>query len=134
VFDSKLTTYAVLSKLDEWNITFITLRRRSPKLLAEIANQPRSAWQTVHLDVPHRKFKTPRSRSVEAMRELSEVRAIPVKIRSNSIWVRTDISGNAAKLFHAIGIQIPPKVLNVKAKNLLAQTMTHDVKSLELQN
>lgn len=60
VFDSKLTTYASLSKLNEWDITFITLRRRSPKLLAEIANQPRSAWQTVHLDVPHRKFKTPR--------------------------------------------------------------------------
>jgi hypothetical protein len=60
VFDSKLTTYAVLSKLDAWNITFITLRRRSPKLLAEIASQPRSAWQTVHLDVPHRKFKNPR--------------------------------------------------------------------------
>lgn len=60
VFDSKLTTYAVLSKLDQWDITFITLRRRSPKLLVEIANQPRSAWQTVHLDVPHRKFKTPR--------------------------------------------------------------------------
>ena len=71
---------------------------------------------------------------VEAMRELSEVRAIPVKIRSNTIWVRTDIAGNAAKLFHAIGIQIPPKVLNVEAKNLLEQTMTRDVNLLESQN
>jgi len=71
---------------------------------------------------------------VEAMRELSEVRAIPVKIRSNTIWVRTDIKGNTYKLFHAIGIQIPPKVLNVEAKNLLAQTLTHDVKSPELRN
>jgi len=71
---------------------------------------------------------------VEAMRELSEVRAIPVKIRSNTIWVRTDIAGNAAKLFHAIGVQIPPKVLNVEAKNLLAQTVTRNVKSSELQN
>ena len=41
-------------------ITFITLRRRSPALAAEVATMPRSAWQTVHLDVPHRKFKTPR--------------------------------------------------------------------------
>ena len=48
---------------------------------------------------------------VEAMCELQEVRAIPVQIRSNTIWVRTDISGNASKLFTAIGLKIPPKVL-----------------------
>src|SRR2546422_1165515 len=61
VFDSKLTTYANLSKLhNDWQITFITLRRRSPALMAEVATLPRSAWKTVHLDVPHRKFKTPR--------------------------------------------------------------------------
>jgi hypothetical protein len=60
VFDSKLTTYANLSKLNQMGITFITLRRRSPALIAEVATMPRPAWQTVHLDVPHRKFKTPR--------------------------------------------------------------------------
>ena len=60
VFDSKLTTYANLSKLNQMGITFITLRRRSPALVAEVATMPRPAWQTVHLDVPHRKFKTPR--------------------------------------------------------------------------
>ena len=48
----------------------------------------------------------------EAMRELQEVRAIPVKIRSTTMWVRTDINGNAAKLFSAIGLKAPPKVLN----------------------
>lgn len=58
---------------------------------------------------------------VEAMRELQEVRAIPVKVRSSTIWVRTDISGNAHKLFSAIGLKAPPKVLNFeKSKNLLA--------------
>ncbi len=61
VFDSKLTTYANLSTLNAMGITFLTLRRRSPKLVAEVATMPRSAWQTVHLDVPHRKFKTPRA-------------------------------------------------------------------------
>jgi hypothetical protein len=60
VFDSKLTTYEKLSQLNQMGITFITLRRRSPALMAEIANLPRSAWQTIFLDVPHRKFKTPR--------------------------------------------------------------------------
>ena len=60
VFDSKLTTYAGLARLDEMGITFITLRRRSPTLLKEIVNLPRSAWRTVELDVPTRKYKTPR--------------------------------------------------------------------------
>jgi hypothetical protein len=60
VFDSKLTTYEKLSQLNQMGITFITLRRRSPALVAEVMTMPRSAWQTIHLDVPHRKFKTPR--------------------------------------------------------------------------
>jgi len=60
VFDSKLTTYANLSKLNTLGITFITLRRRSPALQAVVATLPRSAWQTVHLKVPHRKYQTPR--------------------------------------------------------------------------
>jgi hypothetical protein len=60
VFDSKLTTYANLSELNQLGITFITLRRRHPKLLAEIATTPRSAWRKIELDIPHRKFKTPR--------------------------------------------------------------------------
>jgi transposase len=49
----------------------------------------------------------------EAMRELQEIRAIPVQVRSTTMWVRTDISGNASKLFSAIGLKPPPKVLKV---------------------
>ena len=48
---------------------------------------------------------------VEAMRELKEVRAIPVKVRSQTVWVRTDITGNATSLFRAAGVGIPPKIL-----------------------
>ena len=60
VFDSRLTTYAHLARLDKLGITFITLRRRSPALLHEIADLPPSAWRRVTLDVPARKYKTPR--------------------------------------------------------------------------
>jgi hypothetical protein len=60
VFDSKLTTYRNLSRLNEMGIIFMTLRRRSPKLLREVANAPRSAWRTVRLDVPHRMYQTPK--------------------------------------------------------------------------
>ena len=60
VFDSRLTTYANLARLDQMEISFITLRRRSPRLLKEIMLLPRSAWRTVELDVPTRKYRTPR--------------------------------------------------------------------------
>jgi hypothetical protein len=60
VFDSRLTTYANLVRLDGQGITFITLRRRSPQLLKEIHSLPRSAWRTIELDVPTRKYQTPR--------------------------------------------------------------------------
>jgi len=60
VFDSRLTTYANLARLDVMGIPFITLRRRSPELLKEIVLLPRSAWRQIELDVPTRKYRTPR--------------------------------------------------------------------------
>jgi hypothetical protein len=60
IFDSKLTTYANLDKLNRMGIPFITLRRRSPKLLDEIARTPTSAWRRVELESVSRAYKTPR--------------------------------------------------------------------------
>jgi hypothetical protein len=60
VFDSRLTTYAHLTRLERAGITFITLRRRSAALLAEIEGLAPSAWRRVTLEVPARKYKTPR--------------------------------------------------------------------------
>jgi len=60
IFDSKLTTYAKLNRLNEQSIHFITLRRRSRKLLAEIAATPPSAWRRIELDGVSRQYKTPR--------------------------------------------------------------------------
>jgi hypothetical protein len=60
VFDSKLTTQRNLAAIDEMGIAFITLRARSPKLNREIALLPSSAWRTVELDLPTRKYRFPR--------------------------------------------------------------------------
>lgn len=60
VFDSRLTTYAHLARLETMGVTFITLRRRSRALLAEVDGLAPSAWRRVTLDVPARKYKTPR--------------------------------------------------------------------------
>jgi hypothetical protein len=60
VFDSRLTTFANLSRLNQRGILFMTLRRRSKGLLRQVLETPRSAWRTVHLDVPHRQYQNPR--------------------------------------------------------------------------
>jgi Transposase DDE domain len=60
IFDSKLTTYANLNRLNDQNVNFITLRRRSPQLLQTIAAAPASAWRRVELDGVSRLYKTPR--------------------------------------------------------------------------
>jgi hypothetical protein len=54
---------------------------------------------------------------VEAMRELNDVRAIPITLRGQTFWTRTDINGNANKLLAAIGLKPPPKVLAVSTKS-----------------
>jgi hypothetical protein len=60
IFDSKLTTYANLGKLNRMGIQFITLRRRSKKLLDAIARTPMSAWRRIELASVTRAYKTPR--------------------------------------------------------------------------
>jgi transposase len=50
VFDSKLTTYKVLSELTERGIRWLTLRERGPKLMAELAALPASEWKTVTVE------------------------------------------------------------------------------------
>jgi len=50
VMDQKVTTQAVLAKLDERNIGFLTLRMRSPALTRHIQQLPAAAWRTVRLD------------------------------------------------------------------------------------
>lgn len=60
VFDSKLTTYRNLSRLNALGIPFITLRRRDPTMLKEIQAQPASAWRRIELESIARAYRTPR--------------------------------------------------------------------------
>jgi Transposase DDE domain len=60
IFDSKLTTYANLNRLNQRGIDFITLRRRSQKMLATIAPLPVSAWRRVNLQNVARAYRRPR--------------------------------------------------------------------------
>src|SRR6266571_4684356 len=60
VFDSQLTTYEKLSELNREGISFITLRRRSDKMLREIYNQPDSAWRRINLPALTRIYRNPK--------------------------------------------------------------------------
>jgi Transposase DDE domain len=60
IFDSKLTTYGNLDKLDKQGIEFITLRRRSHAMLEELRARPESAWRQIHLEGVSRVYRDPR--------------------------------------------------------------------------
>ena len=60
IFDSKLTTYANLNRLNRQGVQFITLRRRSPQLLHGLLARPRSAWRRIDVAGVSRQYKTPR--------------------------------------------------------------------------
>jgi len=60
IFDSKLTTYANLSWLDDQDIEFITLRRRSADMLDQVRAWPDSTWRRIHLESISRIYREPR--------------------------------------------------------------------------
>jgi hypothetical protein len=60
IFDSKLTTYANLDRINRMDISFITLRRRTKKILDEIRNEPVSAWRRIELEAISRAYRTPK--------------------------------------------------------------------------
>jgi hypothetical protein len=80
VFDSKLTTYAQLAKLDERDIHFITLRRRTRKMLGDIWSRPASAWQRITLPALTRLFRTPK-----VLDERIQLKGYPKKLRQVTV-------------------------------------------------
>lgn len=60
IFDSRLTTQSNLSRLNQLGIAFMTLRRRSGKMLHAVHAKPLSAWKRIELDGVARAYRTPR--------------------------------------------------------------------------
>lgn len=57
VFDCHFTRYQVLDELTEDGIRFITLRKRSQKLIEATGQIPEKEWQKVTLPIPKRKYQ-----------------------------------------------------------------------------
>ena len=61
VFDSTLTTYANLARLQELAIDFLTLRRRTKKVLQAVRTAPKHLWHRVELHNIGRRYRHPRT-------------------------------------------------------------------------
>jgi transposase len=60
IFDSKLTIYRNLNILNQLGIGFMTLQRRSKKMVQQIHLKPLSAWRRIELQGVSRIYKKPR--------------------------------------------------------------------------
>ncbi len=56
-FDSKLTTYAELSRLNQRGVHFVTIRRRGAALLKKLHAWPACEWTSAVIDIPKRRQK-----------------------------------------------------------------------------
>src|SRR5262249_48820053 len=56
-FDSKLTSYAELARLNHRGISFVTIRRRGAAINRRLERLPANAWRKARLDVPKRLHK-----------------------------------------------------------------------------
>ena len=60
VFDSTFATYDKLDRINQMGIKFITLRRRTSRVMDEINAVPSSAWNRIELENVTREYRTPR--------------------------------------------------------------------------
>ena len=79
VFDSKLTTYKVLSELTQRGIRWMTLRERGPKLIADLAQLPDSQWKTVRIE------RSGRYRQPEIHDQLTRIKDINGPVRQLAV-------------------------------------------------
>lgn len=56
-FDSKLTTYAELSRLNERGVSFATIRRRGSSVVKRLLARPKDDWTPAVIDIPKRRHK-----------------------------------------------------------------------------
>jgi len=56
-FDSKLTTYPILSRLNEQGVSFITIRRRGTRVVRQIIERPAAEWKKAVIDTPQRRHQ-----------------------------------------------------------------------------
>ena len=79
VFDSKFTTYQNLSKLDDKEVKFITIRRRSQKMIDRLNNVPKENWDKIRIPSANK------TRQIKVLDEVVCIKDYGKKIRQLSI-------------------------------------------------
>lgn len=103
VFDSKLTTYAVLDELTARRIRWLTLRERGPKLMADLAARPDSEWKSIRIE------RTGRYRAPQIHDQLVQIKGISERVRQlgvrnigreqPTLLITNDLTTTTKKLF-----------------------------------
>jgi len=110
-FDSKLTTYPELSRLNERGISFVTIRRRGVDLLKQLQQRPATDWTGAVIDIPKRRQKRIRyfEQAVLLTDYTGEMRQIAV----------TGLGREAATLFLTNNFQASPRqmIMNYARRN-----------------
>jgi Transposase DDE domain len=77
VFDSKLTTYENLARLNDDGVKFITLRRRGTQLVQDAEKIPAEQWKRLTIDTPKRKYKNPQVHDSKVfLKKYGEIRQV----------------------------------------------------------
>ena len=76
VFDGGFTTQAVLGRIDALDIGFLTLQRRTRKLLRDLRARPAKLWRTIQLHSIGRQYRTP-----QVLEEWVRLGRYPKKVR-----------------------------------------------------
>jgi transposase len=81
VFDCKFTKYQVLDQLEEQGVNFVTLRKRSQKLIDEILEIEDENWTSIKLSIPKRKYQkvSVNEQFIKLTKQGKEYRQIAVK-------------------------------------------------------
>lgn len=103
IFDSKLTTYANLNALNRMGIDFITIRRRTDKILDGIFTNPSSAWRRIALSNVARQYRNPRifDTKIRLPGYEGDIRQIAVRDlghESPTLLLTNQLSSSASKL------------------------------------
>src|SRR5262249_21729503 len=103
VFDSRLTSYAELRELNNRDIHFLTIRRRTRQLLGQIYSRPAWAWQRIRLPSLARAYRTPKvlDERVQLKRyggELRQVTALDLGHEEPTLLLTNDLDSSCAAL------------------------------------
>ncbi|MCY4459172.1 MAG: hypothetical protein OXC26_02040 [Albidovulum sp.] len=103
MFDNHLTTCANLARLDAMGIDFLTLRRRSAKLVNALLAEPPEKWRRVRPTNIARRFRAPR-----ILEQMVTIRDCPNPVRQ--IAVR-DLGHDRPTLLITNQLDAPPREL-----------------------